>query len=361
MKVNHILEDYSISSGGIRTVVKSLNSKLKMAKVDSEITSTKSELNDNINLFTPKNNFQKKWHFNPELKNYLEQNNSNDYIQHIHGVWMYPQYISLKINTKQNLKTVFTPHGMLEPWLWKQGYTKKKVYFNSLIKKDIENVSIIHAITPNEKENLHKLLPRAKQIEIIPNLISIKNTPNIEKTEVDKKYILFLGRIHPIKGIDLLIKAFSKINNNNFILKIAGSINQYQNELKKLAKSLGLQEKVEFCGLITGEEKFKLYKNAFVFVAPSYSEVIGMVNLEAAIMKTPVITTYQTGLLKDWSKNGGELINPNIEELVTALNIMTNWNERERDERGELLYSFVEEYYSWEKQFNSWIDLYTNL
>ena len=59
-----------------------------------------------------------------------------------------------------------------------------------------------------------------------------------------------------------------------------------------------------------------LFKNAFVFVAPSHSEVIGMVNLEAAILQTPVITTFQTGLLKDWSKNGGFLIEPTENEIL---------------------------------------------
>ena len=359
-KINHILEDFSLSSGGIRTVVKALNSKLNKAKIYSEITSTKAETNDILNLYEPENDFEKKWRFNSKLKLFLENKDKNNYIQHIHGVWMYPQYISLNINSKQNLKTVFTPHGMLEPWLWKQGFIKKNFYFNYLLKKKIEQVSVIHAITPSEKDNLHKLLPKAKQIEVIPNLISLKDIPTISRNDDSEKYILFLGRIDKIKGIDLLIKAFSKLKNHGFILKIAGQENKYQKELKKLVSSLNLRNKVEFIGLITGKAKFQLYKNAFVFIAPSYSEVIGMVNLEAAIMKTPVISTFQTGLLIDWNKNGGILINPNINEIGQALKNALNWSETERDERGESLYSFVEENYSWENKFKSWVELYNN-
>lgn len=361
MKINHIAEDFSISSGGIRTVVKALNSKLEKSGIDSEVVSTNAEKNDSIILFEPKNNYVKKWRYNSDLKQFLKKQINTNNIQHIHGVWMYPQYISLKLGFEHNLRTVFTPHGMLEPWLWKQGFTKKKLYFDFLLKKKIDEISVIHAITPNEKENLHKLLPKAKNIEVIPNLISLKNVPVIKKEEVDKKYILFLGRIHPKKGIDLLIKAFSKLKNHNFTLKIAGNENNYQKELIKLVISLGIQNKVEFCGLITGEEKHKLYKNAFAFVAPSYSEVIGMVNLEAALMKTPVISTYQTGLLPDWNKYGGILINPNIDELIFALSKVVNWSDKERDERGKLIYSFVEKNYCWENRLNSWLDLYNNL
>ena len=359
MKINHILEDFSLSSGGIRTVVKALNSKLNLAEIDSEITCTKAEKSDVINYFEPKNRFDDKWKYHPDLKTFLER--KKNCIQHIHGVWMYPQYISLKLGSKKKLNTIFTPHGMLEPWLWQHGYAKKKIYFDYFIKKNIEKVSLIHAITQQEKNNLHKLLPNTKHIEVIPNLISLNDIPIINKKYDNKKYILFLGRIDKKKGIDLLIKAFSKLKSHDFILKIAGKENKYHKELKKLVSSLNLQNKVEFTGLITGKAKFQLYKNAFVFIAPSYSEVIGMVNLEAAIMKTPVISTFQTGLLIDWNKNGGMLINPNINEIEQALNNVLNWSETERDERGESLYSFVKENYSWENKFNSWIELYNNI
>ncbi len=361
MKINHIVEDFSVDSGGVRTVVEALDFNLNNTENKSIILTTKANKGDRVHLNTPHGKIAESWRYSKGIKQFLEREVSNNSINHIHGVWMYPQYISLKLGAKNNWKTVFTPHGMLEPWLWKDGYFKKKIYFDNLIKKNIENSSVIHAITSVERDNLYKLLPKSKRIDIIPNLISLKNTPKIEKEEIDKKYILFLGRIHPIKGIDLLIKAFSKLKSNSFTLKITGKKNNYQEELKKLVISLDLQNKVEFCGQVTGNKKYKLYKEAFAFVAPSFSEVVGMVNLEAALMKTPVISTFQTGLLPEWNKNGGILINPKIEELTLALNEVINWSEKERDERGNLLNSFVENNYSWEHKLNTWLDLYSSL
>ena len=128
-----------------------------------------------------------------------------------------------------------------------------------------------------------------------------------------------------------------------------------------MVNQLDLSKKVEFCGIVTGREKFKLFKDAWVFVAPSYSEVVGMVNLEAGAMSTPVITTNQTGLLPDWSKNGGELINPDLDELNEALKKAVAWSESERYDRGKSMFQFVETHYSWEKNMSTWLDLYASL
>jgi glycosyltransferase involved in cell wall biosynthesis len=124
---------------------------------------------------------------------------------------------------------------------------------------------------------------------------------------------------------------------------------------------LSLQSRVQFIGLVTGEKKAKLFKDAFLFVAPSYSEVIGMVNLEAASLKTPVITTFQTGLRKEWNENGGILINPNQDELTQALEKVLKWTKKERDIKGEILYNFVKQNYSWESRLSDWINIYSDI
>jgi len=182
----------------------------------------------------------------------------------------------------------------------------------------------------------------------------------IEKEE-SEKYILFLGRLHNKKGIDLLIQAFAQLRHTNIILKIAGPITPYKKVLDKLVTELKLESKVEFLGMVTGKEKYQLYKNAWVFAAPSHSEVIGMVNLEAGILGTPVITTYQTGLYPAWQEHGGLLIDPNIEELKKSLNEALHWSDAERKERGKTLKAFIIEHYSWENNIFKWKALYESV
>jgi len=358
MKITHIMEDFSKLSGGLRTVVKDINHNLIENHLGSQIITTRAEEDDNVKVCR-RSLYKDIWCYSNDLKDTLKSNTSD--INHIHGVWMYPQYIAAKTSYTAGKPYIITPHGMLEPWLWENGTSKKKLYFNLMIKKYFSQANILHAITPDEKNNLYKLFGH-KNIEVIPNSISYTEIDSYHIQRQDKdKFILFVGRLHPKKGIDLLIKAFSKLKSTDIKLKIAGPINEYKIELDNLIKNLDLENRVEFLGMVTGKEKYQLFKDAWVFVAPSYSEVVGMVNLEAGILGTPVITTYQTGLYKEWNDNGGILINPNIEELYKALSEIIDWTETERNDRGKSLKNFIIENYSWEKNIFTWIELYKGL
>jgi glycosyltransferase involved in cell wall biosynthesis len=358
MTITHNIEDFSKLSGGLRTVVEDLNKKLILHNIDSDIITTKAEIYDKVTTCS-RSLYKDIWCYSSELKKIIIANNSD--INHIHGIWMYPQYIAAKISYNTDIPYIITAHGMLEPWLWGNGTSKKKIYFNLMIKQYFSKANLLHAITPNEKDNLYKLFGH-KNIEVIPNSISYKEIDSyrIIKQECER-YVLFIGRLHPVKGIDLLIKAFSKLKDKNIRLKIAGPINEYKNELDILIKNLNIQNRVEFLGMVTGQEKFQLFKNAWVFAAPSFSEVVGMVNLEAGISGTPVITTHQTGLYSEWNDNGGMLINPDISELEKVLSESVSWTENERNDRGQHLKQFIIENYSWEKNIYKWLNLYNGL
>ena len=359
INIIHIVEDYSFLSGGLRTVVNDLHTKLIKNGLNSTIITTRKEKNDNA-VKVKGGNFP--WRFSSNLKEILKEMNLKKDINiiHIHGVWMYPQYFSAKFAINNNIPFLISCHGMYEPWLWSNSSFKKKAYFKYVVKDVFSKANFLHAITEPEADELKKLFPKTA-VKVIPNLID--SLPKIDDTKLNfkNKYILFLGRIDKKKGIDLLIKSFANIKNKNFNLKIAGAFNNYKEELEELVKTLNLEDRVNFLGLVTGEEKQLLFKNSFVFVAPSYSEVIGMVNLEAAIMGVPTITTIQTGIKKEWANNGGFLINPNLKEIQTTLEIVTNWSDKERNEKGEMLKNYVEKEYSWKYRFLDWLNFYKKI
>jgi len=361
MNILHIIEDFSLQGAGLRTVIKNLNEQLnQLGGFNSIVLSSSKEKNDlirTVNMPTAS-----PWLYSKDWKKKIEliiQLDKVDVI-HIHGVWMYPQYIAVKIALKNKIPFVITPHGMYEPWLWTKGTVKKKLYFKFLTSRLFSKSNVIHAITHNEKKNLRNLFPKNKIIEI-PNLIDFNDYSNRETRQDNEKYILYLGRLHQVKGIEILIKAFYELEDKKVILKIAGGFNSYKIKLESLITELNLKNRVQFLGLVKGDEKLKLFRNAFVFVAPSYSEVIGMVNLEAATQKTPVITTFNTGLKHQWSDNGGILINPKKDDLTIALMQVLDWNNRIRNEKGKKLFRFVKENYSWETKLKDWINLYSSL
>ncbi len=356
IKILHIIEDFSLSSGGLRTVVKDLNEKLNNYGFKSYIISSDKENEEEVFIVRSENKWNYSARWKREIISRIKELNID--IIHIHGVWMYPQFIASKIALKMDIPFILTPHGMYEPWLWKKGALKKKYYFKGISYKYFSKANVIQAITSDEKENLKVLFPKTKIIEI-PNLITSEFDDDYQR-EI-QKYILYVGRLDSKKGIDLLIESFSKLDTNKFKLKILGGFNEYKQELDEIVLSLNISDRVEFLGLKNGREKDELFANAWVFVAPSYSEVIGMVNLESAILKTPVITTYQTGLKKEFGKYGGLLINPEVGELTKALTEVVNWSEEQRNTRGLELYNYVRSEYSWEMKFQDWIQTYESI
>ena len=357
--IYQIATNVTLESGGQRTAVVNLNDYLNSEnRFSSLILTNEKEKSDSFIEYHPgRFGF---WSYTPGIKNHIQKHFSEIDIMHLHGVWRHTQYIASKMANKTDIPYVLTPHGMLQPWYLETKKLKKSIYLNLLLKNILLRSKVLHAITPLEKENLYRLVGHKNIVEI-PNFIHYTALPDLLPYAPQEEYLLFLSRIHPGKGLDILLQAMSLIDNKKIKLKIVGTPNSYSDTLKKLARNLGIENQIEFTGAIFGNEKYALYANAKAFVAPSYSEAIGMVNLEAATCKTPVITTYNTGINSEWNKNGGILINPQVTELKKAINDAISWSPEERLQRGKQLSDYVINNYSWEKKGSMWDDLYNSL
>lgn len=286
-------------------------------------------------------------------------------IVHIHGVFTFVQLVSVRAAKKQGKKIVLSTHGMLESWLWKQKgalyYMTKKAYWLILVRPVLKGVSCFHAITENEKKTLAKLLP-ATRVLVIPNAIEMEGLSSKQLDPDRPGYFLFLGRIHPVKNIDSLLRGFSEIRDKGYKLVIAGPVfdKAYYSGLHKIVRELGLDDKVKFVGVVGGREKDILIARAWVTVMPSHTEVMGMVNLESSGRYTPTITTYNSGL-ESWDIGGGLLVNNSDKSLASALNQAAEWSIEERMQRGRLSRLHVERHYSQEIVGNMWLDAYSDI
>lgn len=354
--IYHITENISLESGGVRTILKLLHEYLENHCFNSNIITNKKEINDNYIEFESLNI----WKYNKDLGSFLKKIEPVDFF-HLHGVYTYTQYIGSKISLERKLPYIVSPHGMLEPWILEKGAIKKKVYLSLVLNNLIKKASFLHAITPLEKNNLFELTNHKNIIEI-PNLFDF-NLVTKKKLSYNPKedYLIYIGRIDKKKGLEILINSLSKISNKNIKLKILGAENEYSNSIKSTILQLNLEDRIEFLGAIYDDEKYNLISNARALIAPSYSEAIGMVNLEAAACRTPVITTFQTGIKKEWNNNGGKLINPNEDELRQAIVECLAWDHSERIDRGNSLYTYANENYSWNEKGHLWNELYSSL
>ena len=269
MNIIHVLEDYSLMSGGIRTVVKNLHEELIKHNHKSIIISPFDEANDRI--IKPKKTDSVLWKYWGKTKNLnqifneINQKEGKIDVIHVHGVWMHSQYSACRFSQINKIPYVVSFHGMFEPWLWKKGYIKKKLYFELFTKKYFEKANTLHSITPFESSDLKERFPNTKVYEI-PNLIHDfkKHHKHEANGKIKEQYILYLGRLDPKKGIDLLIQAMSKIEDKNISLKIAGALNDYSKSLVKLINNLKLNGRIEFLGLVKGKEKDDLFRFAKV-------------------------------------------------------------------------------------------------
>lgn len=173
--------------------------------------------------------------------------------------------------------------------------------------KALKYSSYVIALNKYEKSRLKNYGVNEDKIKIVPNGINLTEYDNLpERGEFRRKYligddekmILYLGRIHQIKGINLLVEAFADLIKelDDVRLVIAGPDDGFLSTLKKQIKDLKIGDKVLFTGPLYEREKLKAYVDADVYVLPSVYEIFGITVLEACACGTPVIVTDRCGI-----------------------------------------------------------------
>lgn len=372
-QVSYVTEDCSERSGGVPAVVRDLSTRVAPFARKVNILCVReqpfSAPEGTYLRRVPASRYAAAWAWSSDLRDEISRvMPSQPGLVHIHGVWMAPQWMAAQIASRVRVPFILSTHAMLEPWFWQFQKAfhrgKKRLYWLLLAKNVFQHAAVIHAITPLERDNLRKFFPK-QQIEVIPNAIDLPEelVKNPIRPPGHEALILFIGRIHPQKGVDLLIRAFAKAAlASKWRLAIVGPVfsAEYETELTKLVKDLDLNTSVEFVGPVFGTEKWKWLQRAWVVAVPSRAEVIGLINLESAACGTPTITTFETGLT-NWRESGGLQIHATEEDLRTALVEACRWSDAERLQRGSLARQFVETNYSWSKVLPEWLNLYEGL
>lgn len=263
-------------------------------------------------------------------------------------------------SSNKGYKTVYTPHGMLEPWILQRNYWTRKVPALLLYQESaIKRADAIHATAESERQNLLKL-GYNKNVIVIPNGIDVSEI-KIKNSWKKTKTLLFLSRIHIKKGIDLLINAVAELKKemNGYQVLIAGEGDaNYIAELKHLAEQKRVDNIVKFIGGVYGDAKWDLYHKADLFVLPTHSENFGIVVAEALACGTPVITTVGAPWeeLNTW--NCGFWVECSQIAITNAIREALNATNEELQVMGENGRRLMEERYSVEAIAEKMKDLY---
>ncbi len=298
--------------------------------------------------------------FSNELRKYVD---SNDFdLLHGHGIWQMPVHYMAQIAKRNKIPYLITPRGMLEPWALNEGKWKKKLALALYQRNDLAKADCIHATALMETENIRKLGFK-NPVAVIPNGIDISEFPLlVERKQKDKKTLLFLSRIHPKKGIELLIEAWGKLPPNTrrgWQVEIAGNgEDSYIASLQQQIEFKKLTDECKIIGPQFGADKLAAYHRADLFVLPTYSENFGIVVAEALACGVPVITTKGAPWQELHTHKAGWWIEIGATPLAETLSQALQLPEEERQIMGQNSRKLVKEKYSIEAVAQQMIELY---
>ena len=380
MKVLHVAPSLAPEWGGPTAVIAGLTEALvkKGIKISvfapSENGSGRCIKNNNgvdVKLFG-KSFFSKFWtSYSSHLLKALKNEASGFDLIHIHELWHHPHFAAYKAAKYLNKPFVVTVHGMLEPWCLNHKALKKKLYSALIQKKILREAAALHAITEEEVENIGNYVDN-------DNIFLISNGINIEEFESlpdkgsfedfypeikGKKILLFLGRLHTKKGLDILVKSFGSIlkGRNDVHLVIAGpDSNGYKSKIVEMLKKYNGINNTTFTGMLTGSNKLAAFSRADIYVLSSYSEGFSISILEAMACGLPVVITKQCNFPEVERVGAGKVIDTDVAQLTGSLNELLGNPELcvDMGNRGKRL---IKGKYTWDKVAEEMIAVYEEI
>ncbi len=306
------------------------------------------------------------WASNPKLKPAFEADVAHSSGVHIHGLWEGSTQLAAAAARKAGIPYIVSAHGMLDPWALANKRWKKLAYSALFEWKNVRGAACLHALTKAEASDYRRFGCKGP-IAVIPN--GVEADKNADPTYFldtypqaqGRKVVLFLGRIHFKKGVDLLVKAWSEIADQHpaALLVLAGP--DSEETLSKIQETVGranLQDRVLFTGMLDAPMKWSALAAATCFVLPSYSEGLSVAVLEALSMGVPVILSAECHLPQVAEHGAGWLVQTTTESVAQALEIALASSAEERGQIGQRARDLAEREFSWSSVASRMAEVY---
>jgi glycosyltransferase involved in cell wall biosynthesis len=306
----------------------------------------------------PRGRFSKLWTgFSRPLARFIKSEAAYYDVIHVHEMWHYPQHVASHEARKRNIPLVVSPRGCLTPLALANDRLLKIAYTRLVQRKILEDASLLHALTGQEKDQIRGY-GVSTHTEVIPSGVVLDAGPDIYATEHGGQggdgsrpfELLFLGRVIPNKGPDLLVEALAELKRRGHSVKlvIAGPCSsEYYTLLSSRVERLGISDETSFAGFVTGEGKAKAFSRANAFVLPSYSEGFSVAALEAMSWGLPVVLSKQCNFPEAAEAGAGLEVEPEAGPLAAAVEWLLEEPERARM-MGRRARSLVEQKYTWD-------------
>jgi glycosyltransferase involved in cell wall biosynthesis len=289
---------------------------------------------------------------------------------HIHTIFSYIPTIAMAISRSKGIPYLTTPHGMLCKWSLQQKTRKKQAYLKLIERANLDHSQALHLTCQQEQDDVSCLNLKSPTF-ILPLALTttpppIPNAANLLRQQfnypVDEPIILFLSRLHYVKGLNYLIPALGKLTHHRFTLMIAGSgTAEYEAEIRSLLHTSGIAERTKMLGFVAGEQKKLLIQGANLFALTSHLESFGLAVLEALAVGTPALVTRGVALATTIEDNElGYVADLDIAAIATTFDrYLTDPNRAKL--MGDRARQFILEHYTWERIAPDLIGVYRSI
>lgn len=276
---------------------------------------------------------------------------------HDSGLWWRHNRAIASTARRLTRPLVISLRGMLEPPALRHHAWRKLFAWRLYQRRILDGAAALHATSFPEADNA-RALALQPEVVCIPNGLTVPNACPV-RNPVEHKRVVFLGRLHPIKGLPMLFEAWAKVAPADWTLEIAGpDVAGHYRSLDAKVKALAIDRSVRFLGEVTGAEKRALMARASVLVLPSHSENFGLAVGEALAEGIPVIATRGTPWAAMLTEDCGWHVETSVDGLAVGLRAALTTSPERLAAMGRNGHAYVSRAFSWPRIAEQMADLY---
>lgn len=290
LSVSHLCETLARQRHTVDVLTTTANGRTELA-----VPTAASQLTEGVKVRYYRRSTGDHSHLSPALLWQVWQSCRHYDAVHIHSWWNTVAVFSVLICRIRGVRPMVSPRGMLSPYTMR---SRAKRIFHRLTGRVLLKGVVLHATSEQEEREIAGLVPGTETC-CLPNLVPLPpiSANQTEAVAPDGQYhILFLGRLDPKKGLEILFHALSMLSFPCRLTVAGAGTPEYEAVLRRLAEALGISNRVEWTGWVEGPVKYRLLACADVFVLPSHNENFANAALEALAMGTPVVLSDTVGI-----------------------------------------------------------------
>ena len=237
---------------------------------------------------------------------------------HLHTVWTYPTWAAMKACRRHGVPYVVMPHGMLDPYSLERKWLKKQLYGRLIEWPNLRRAKAMIYTHDAERQLAESSIAGLPSGYIVP--LGSDEPPQAGRNVLAEEFlcehphlrgravVTFLSRLHPKKGLDLLIPAFADLVTRRpsaHLVLVGPGEESYVQRLRQMVEQFSIAESVTFIGPLEGRAKWAALAASNVFVLPSFQENFAIVVVEAQRMGVPVVLSRRVNIWEDIVSGGG--------------------------------------------------------